>query len=212
VFRLDLVLDNDSDSDMPNVKSLQDLYRAIPDEEEAKTSDPWEPEPTREDITEIENEKSLQEAVECRQQLDSISQEIFDLMKAKDDKLQNLFNRMVFYYERIVHNPDNKKEALKIDEELKQLIRVKDDAPEILKADIQKKINAKIEEGVALIKYEDLEGSANIVRFEYEAFDVGVKISGGMGFETDTEYTIPEGFVCYIEIAYHNKLKPVAMF
>lgn len=86
-----------------------------------------------------------------------------------------------------------------------------------------------VKDGVPLIQ--DLDGSADIIKFEYEAFNVGVKVKK---FDPNTqeeaeeiveeakeqmeeegeivsEYVVPEGFTLWIEIACKDKL-PLSMF
>jgi len=198
IFRFDLVLDN---KEMPELKKLQDLYRAIPDDEE-------------------DDEKQMDECSECRRELDKITKEIYEKVKSHTELLDALFKRMVYYYERLIMTPENKTKAFEIDDRLKTLIDERESLAENKREEIQERINAVIEEGMALIKYSELEGSVDVVKFEYEAFDVEVQIGHGVQFDEKglkdkdraMRYTIPEGFVCYIEIAYHNKFKPVAMF
>ena len=52
----------------------------------------------------------------------------------------------------------------------------------------------------------------SILRFEYEAFSVGVKVRNPKDNNTITEYVIPEGFTIWIEIAFNQVLTPVSMF
>jgi len=73
-------------------------------------------------------------------------------------------------------------------------------------------------DGKLLIR--ELEGSVDIVNFEYDAFSLGVKVtkklrtqSGELKDEGEVkEYVIPEGFTCWIEIAFRPKERPASIF
>jgi hypothetical protein len=52
----------------------------------------------------------------------------------------------------------------------------------------------------------------SILKFEYEAFSVGVKVRNPKENNTIKEYVIPEGFTIWIEIAFNQVLTPVSMF
>ena len=200
-FKIDLILDN-SDG-MQETKKLQDLYRAIPDDLESENQD----------------ELVLEKCQECRRILDNATQAAYEKMKQSDETLKRLFRRMVYFYEKIIPNPDNKKLAFKIDEELKELLEKKETSAN--KDELQKEIVAKIEEGEKLIRFEELEGAVEVIKFDYEAFSVGVKLSSkpteeeideGAKSEVMKEYMIPEGFTVWIQIAIHHKHRPVSMF
>jgi len=162
VFKLDLILDNESESveAMEETKRLQDLYRAIPDDEEVG---------------------DVASAVDCRNQLNAITSDAFEIMKRSQDKLQELFKRLSYYYE--------------------------------LKG---------VKEGKMLVQ--ELDGHVDITNFEYEAFSVGVKVYGGFDKVMDGEqvekgekkvvkqYTIPEAFTVWIELAFKPKERPLAIF
>ena len=75
-------------------------------------------------------------------------------------------------------------------------------------------------EGKEIVR--DLLGFVNILKFEYEAFSVGVLLREGQSPENEDkpeeerkvikEYMIPEGFVVWTEIAFKDNLKPTALF
>lgn len=77
-FKIDLVLD--SSESMTEIKKLQDLYRAISDD------DP-------------NNEKAIEDGVMCRKKLDKITNKAWKTMMGKKDLLEKLFIRMSYYYE-----------------------------------------------------------------------------------------------------------------
>ena len=203
MFKLDLILENVKG--MPETTKLQDLYRAIPDDDTM-------------------TEKELDKATKCRKILDEITLEAHEHIRSSKDALDMLFKRMVFYYEQIIISPDNRRKALAIDEELKKLIRYKDEVGEEQKKVVQTQITAKIKEGEELVKFTELDGAVDINNFSYEAFSVGVKIKAnkktveeeieGITQEKEVvnEYLIPESFTVWLEINYKIKQRPTSMF
>lgn len=155
VFKLDLILDNDSKSveDLNEIKKLQDLYRAIP-----------------EDADEKETQK-------VRKKLDKITENVKNKIISNNILLKALFSRMVYYYEMKGFN-----------------------------------------KGKMLLQ--KLEGSVSILKFEYDAFSVGVKVrsvtdnleNSNKEYTTVKEYVIPEGFTLWIEIAFQTAAPPTNMF
>lgn len=197
IFKLDLVLDNIKE--MEETKKLQDLYRAIDDD------------------------KDLEKVEKTRRLLDGITLKAFNHIKGSKDLLNVLFERMVFYYGRVIPNPENKKRALAIDEELKALFRQKEKVSDEEKDKIQEKIVEKIKEGESLVKFTELEGSASITNFDYEAFQIGVQITEGSNPNEEAEekpkekkvikrYNVPEGFTCWVEISFKYRQRPTNMF
>jgi len=200
MFKLDLIVDQTSG--MEETKKLQDLYRAIPDDEE--------------------NKIILEKSQECRRILDEITALSCNHMKESNDLLQQLFQRMIFYYEKIIPNPENRKRAMQIDEELRNLITKKETlSSENEKQKIQKQIVEKIQEGEKLIQFEKLDGQINITKFDYDAFDVNVQIKEGHNPDADNQlneqkilkqYTIPEGFILWLEICFKQQQRPTSIF
>jgi hypothetical protein len=122
------------------------------------------------------------ECTSCRMELDKITNEAYKLMLLDTERLKKLFERLVYYYE------------------MKGISR-----------------------GQPLIQA--LDGSVTILKFEYEAFSVGVKIltSGVADSKPISElpesektvakqYTIEEGFVVWIELAFKTKDRPLSLF
>ena len=200
IFKLDLVMDVAVGTE--ETKKLQDLYRAIPED----------------------NQFELEKSEKCRRILDEITKEAFGYMKDSSNLLKNLFDRMVFYYERVIPSPENKRRALAIDEELKELFNKKEQANDSEKTKLQAEIVAKIKEGEQLVKFTQLEGNVSITNFDYEAFSVGVQIKEGQNPNEDGEveenaerkilksYNIPEGFTLWVEISFKHKQRPTVMF
>lgn len=222
IFKLDLVLDNIKE--MEETKKLQDLYRAIPDEEEDPPLSPNdETTPVASLLKKLEKEKELEKSQECRRMLDEITSKAFSHIKNAKDLLNQLFERMIFYYEKVIPNPENKKRALEIDDELKKLIKQKEEVIEFgeEKDEIQRKIVEKLKEGERLVRFTELEGSASIINFDYEAFSVPVQIVEGFNPNKTEEqkekrilksYVIPEGFTVWVEINFKYKMRPTNMF
>jgi hypothetical protein len=147
--------------------------------------------------------------------LDKITAEALKTMKNSKDLLKKLFDRMIFYYEKVIPNPDSRDKAIELDKRLKELIGSKETAGEEEKKAIQEKIIAVIKEGEDLVQYEKLEGFIDFLQFEYESFSMGVEVKKGLqGEEKETikKYEIPEGFTCCFEIIYHVKQRPTVMF
>jgi len=74
-----------------------------------------------------------------------------------------------------------------------------------------------IKNGEMLIQ--EMAGAVNVLKFEYEAFEVGVKIlAPEVAHQENKErkvvkqYTIPEGFTVWIEVAYKANLRPTSLF
>lgn len=155
-FKLDLIVDSQL---MSETKKLQDLYQAIPEE----------------------NKKNTKEISLCKKTLDKTTEKIYEKMRKMKTHLEQLFKRMIFYYEVVA-----------------------------------------LDNGVPLVK--ELAGAVDIMQFEYEAFEVGVKVAAPkydirnedgtqniiQGEEKD--YVIPEGFTVWIEIAYKDALSRSSMF
>lgn len=195
-YKLDLVLD--TSEGLQEIQKLQNLYRSIP--EDSLTND-------------VEKETSeFEEVTNCRLLLDQQTTKILEAMRLNSGLLHDLFGRLIFYYEKMILNPENKRHALKIDEELKRLIELKQMANEDEKKELQLKIVEQIKEGERLIKFEQFEGIVNILKLDYEAFDVGVEIKDEKKIVRKS-YVIPEGFTCWFELNYkHKALRPTTLF
>lgn len=193
VFKLDLVLD--SSEGMEETRKLQDLYRAIPEENE-KTS-----------------KFDLEKIISCRRILDEITGKAYKIMAEDKSSLDSLFNRLIFYYEKIIPNPENKQKAFEIDLEIRDLLKKKESVKtKKAKSDIHKKILTKIDDGVKLLRFQKFDGKAAVLKFEYESFDVGVQIRDPKNKEVKRQYIIPEGFSLWIELSYGIKKRPTAIF
>jgi len=200
-FKLDLILDN---NDLPETRKAQDLYRECGNIADF----------IMEDILLLsKSQKKLEKLSECRKLLDKITEDAHVEMKNSKEQLEILFKKMSFFYERIIPNPESKKRALEIDEELKKLVKEKEGAEGDERERIQKEIVKKIDEGMTLVKFTELEGAVSINKFDYENFDVGVKMKDKKTGEVTKEYNIPESFVVWLEIVHKPKVnRPTSMF
>jgi len=86
MFKIDLIVDNVES--MKTVKALQDLYRKLP---------------TPEEEVEIQTAKDgtavLELIAETRTELDRVTKQAWEDMKESKSDLEQLFKRLVFYYE-----------------------------------------------------------------------------------------------------------------
>ena len=193
IFKINLVLD--SSECMQETKKLQDLYRAIPDDDEKMS------------------ELDLEKLTKCRRTLDGITGKAHSNMVKNEEAMNKLFERMIFYYEKIIPDPENKSKALEIDEKIKELMEKKDKLKdEKCSDDVQKEISSKIGEGVKLLQFQKLNGKVTIPKFEYESFDVSVQIKDSKTKEVRKSYNIPEGFAVWVELSYGIKTRPTSMF
>ena len=99
-FRIDLVIEEKSSENMENIKLLQDLYRAIPDDEDYVDADKIEELMASGNLEDALKDEDLQKIVACRETLDNLSFQIHDKMR-ESDKLPGLFEAMIYYYEMI---------------------------------------------------------------------------------------------------------------
>lgn len=168
IFKIDLILEAEDGSNetMPEVRKLQNLYRAIPDDE--YISAPKD----KKDIkisSRVARRNSLDKIVECRKQLDSTAEQIHECMKTDQELLEQLFKRMAFYYE----------------------------------------VKALTSEGPLI---QEQVGLVDIIKFEYEAFSVGVRVTNQTG-GISSEHLIPEGFTIWVEISMKAKDEvPMSLF
>lgn len=100
IFKLDLVLDAEDGATetMPNIRLLQDLYRAIPEDPVSNLEDSDDFDKAVESLNEDDKDQ-LELIQNCRKQLDEVSQEIHKNIKNEDELLNAIFKRMIFYYE-----------------------------------------------------------------------------------------------------------------
>lgn len=134
-----------------------------------------------------ERDRVAEECTPCRRSLDVITAKAFELMQQQEDALQELFKRLSYYYEM-----------------------------------------KGIKDGNLLLQ--ELRGCVAVINFEYEAFEVGVKIlapseetlasnpGAAAGDLSDDQkvvlkqYTIPEGFTVWIELAFRPNERQVSLF
>lgn len=92
LFKIDLVIAEESKENIENIKLLQDLYRGIKEDSFYIGEDGDNK--TFEEIT----EEDLKDVMSVRGELDKITEEINEHI-LKSEKLKELFDVMVFYYE-----------------------------------------------------------------------------------------------------------------
>jgi hypothetical protein len=211
IFRIDLIID-DSVNEMPQLKKLQGLYKSVPDDLGHDHG-----------LSNKELDKLLDECVVYRETLNKVIDKIHEEAN-KLWTIKELYNRMAFYFEKIIPDPNSYKRALEIDIELKDLARRHSEAIGPLKDELRKVIEEKIAEGVSILKYDKMDGNVRIESFEYEAFDISVE-SGSNAGGTDTNgntiysdaspnngYVIPEGFSIELSIAFESKKRQTSLF
>lgn len=179
-FKIDIVLDGDSEPPMPETRKLQNLYRDIPNDEElVNVKDIMKADGTI-DMKKF-NSKSVNAAAKTRIAINEVCEECLAKMQHEKEKLQKLYERMIFYYEMVGFH-----------------------------------------KGSPLLR--EISGGVNIIKFEYEAFSMDVKVQSPTykiqreGGEVDTiesetkEYNIPEGFTIWVEIAFASKARSTSIF
>jgi len=182
-FKIDLVIDGESVPPMPETTKLNKLYKTIPDDDELLSANAAESVFTEDGGIDIEK---------------------LDTKAVRDaTKVRNSLNEVALKcLSKMQHN-----------EEL-----------------LEKLYNRMIfyyemvgfHKGNALLR--EIKGAVNIIKFEYEAFTVDVqvksptfKIQKGDG-SVDTieseakEYTVPEGFTVWVEIAFAPKEVTTSIF
>lgn len=100
IFKLDLIIDAEEGAEetMHETKKLQDLYRAIPEDPELDVEDADAVESMYDSLTD-EQKEVLQQIQDCRDALDQVTSNVHDAILANTEKLNELFDRMGFYYE-----------------------------------------------------------------------------------------------------------------
>lgn len=188
VFKLDLILDNESESveAMEETKRLQDLYRAIPDDEDLMQLSPSERVLTVNNI--VNNSKaseasidSIESAVACRTELNKVTTKTFEAMRGCEQELKDLFKRLSYYYE------------LKGVNEGKMLIQELNGHVDIINFEYEAfSVGVKVYGGLDKVVDNKpvAKGEKKIVK----------------------QYVIPEAFTVWIELAFSPKERPLALF
>lgn len=99
-FRIELVIEENSSEDMENIKLLQDLYRAIPDDSDYVDNDKIAEIMSSGNLNDAFEDEQFNKLVECREALDNLSFDIHDKMR-ESNKLKDLYKAMIYYYEMI---------------------------------------------------------------------------------------------------------------
>lgn len=99
-FKIDLIIDGESNPPMPEARRLNDLYREIPEDSSmVNFKDVFKSDGTI-NMKEM-NTKSVNQAAKVRCCLNEITQECFYKIQANKEKLNKLYERMIFFYEMI---------------------------------------------------------------------------------------------------------------
>jgi hypothetical protein len=191
-FKIDMIIDSEK---MPESGKLQNLYRAIPSDEEAlKTAgitnvaekiDTYKKSQSKKNKKNDHEQKVIADTFKkvqsIRASLDKITEKVFEEMKSNNNLLEQLFKRMIFYYEMIAIN-----------------------------------------NGRPVVK--ELVGAVAINNFEYEDFSVNVNIELPDIVVKNTNekdkivkgnkkaYTIPASFTLTIEISFKEKNQMTSVF
>jgi len=99
-FRIDLIIEENSSENMENIKLLQDLYRAIPDDSEFVDAEKIEEIFASGKLDDAFEDEDFKKLVACREALDNIVFEVHDKMR-ESDKLKELYEKMIYFYEMI---------------------------------------------------------------------------------------------------------------
>lgn len=104
MFKIDLIIDGESNPPMPETRSLQNLFRNIPNDENlVNASDIFRKDGSI-NMKKFDT-KSINQAFKTRNSLNEITQECSAKIQANKEKLRKLYERMSFYYEMIgFHN------------------------------------------------------------------------------------------------------------
>jgi hypothetical protein len=98
IFKLDLIfgIDSTDKEKLEETLKLQKLYRSIPNDEEYLNE-----ELTEEKLKEIQNDENdkINEIVNCINQLNSVTDKVFELMNEKTEMLKELYKNLIFFYE-----------------------------------------------------------------------------------------------------------------
>ncbi|MFA5312798.1 MAG: hypothetical protein WC375_05665 [Methanomassiliicoccales archaeon] len=180
IYKLDLILD--SQETMLEAKKLQDLYRAIPDDSDRVTIEDLA------NIAETLNfnisgiDEKFGDIIHCRDVLDTITLNIHEILKASSAQLDELFSRLIFFYEL-----KGVKEGNLLIQDMKGMI------------------------DVLRFEYESFPVGVRIRAPQVVRRDENgqvVEVSG----ESVKEYVIPEGFTLWLELAFRPKIRQTSLF
>ena len=99
MFKLDLIID--AEDTMTEIKKLQDLYRAIPNDPSSNVDIDLSNNNYNDILESLpkEDQDLIEQIQSCRSKLDEVTEKVFKEMKSQIDLLESLFKRMGFYYE-----------------------------------------------------------------------------------------------------------------
>jgi len=184
IDNLDVQVDDENNVDMSETIKLQNLYRAIPEDEDVLEFD------SDKDIDEQlalyeggmspEQQKKLDELVACRAKLDEVTHKAFETMNNKSELKAKLAKRMMFFYE---------------------MVGFQDGKP-------------LIQEQMGLVEVVAFEYEAFSigVRIRNSEVSMGAEADSQSEKKIVKEYIIPEGFNCCIELSCKANVRPTVMF
>ena len=105
-FKIDLIIDGESNPPMPETRRLQNLFRQIPEDEKMVDASKIFKSDGSIDMKGF-NTKGVIQATKIRNSLNEISQTAFNIMQDRPEKIKKLFERMGFFYELIGINKGN---------------------------------------------------------------------------------------------------------
>lgn len=175
MFKLDLIID--AEETMAEIKKLQDLYRAIPNDPSSNVDVDLANDNYNDILASLpqEDQDLIEQIQGCRSKLDEVTEGVFKAMKSETDLLESLFKRMGFYYELQGIN------------EGRLLLDELDGEVDVLKFEYE---SFPVAVQVNSPNLEILNGDGTITK------------EGG---EKVCEYVIPEGFTVWLEIAFKSR-------
>ena len=184
-FKIDIIIDGESDPPMPETRKLQNLFRQIPDDSDVIKLSDIKSRNLFDDLSsgniDIEAGDKFDGIIRLKDQLDEISIECLNKIRENHAKREKLFERLSYFYEMMgVY----KGEAL-----LRQL----NGAVEINKFEYEQfSVDVKVE--APAFQVQNAEGETTNIQLDSKS------------------YTIPEGFTIWLEIAFTTNSKATSIF
>jgi len=182
IDNLDVQVDDENSVDMSETIKLQNLYRAIPEDEDVLDLDPEADIDEQIEVYESrltdKQIKAIDELVACRAKLDETTVEVFEKMHSKEDLRAKLAKRMMYFYE---------------------MVGFQDGQP-------------LIQEQKGLVEIVAFEYEAFSIGVRIRQSEVGLKSDDQSDKQIVKEYIIPEGFNCCIELSCKPNVRPTVMF
>ena len=180
MFKLDLIID--AEETMPEIRKLQNLYRAIPNDPVANIDGDLSVDNYNEVIANLspEDRELIDNIQACRTHLDTVSNQVFEAMQSDQDLLEALFKRMGWYYELQGINQG-----------------------ELLLNELKGEVD------IVKFEYECFPIAVQVTAPKIERMNKDGTITKEGG-EVANEYVIPEGFTIWLEIAFRSKSRDMS--